>query len=198
MTHKALEEYFHKIVDKTSNAEVTIGYEPSWILVPCNQPPMKKEMTMFERSKAYWQSVKESWTNLYAWEHPKTEVSTEEEEYGESSDYYIFEMYTATWYDNETEKQVAAKRSLVIGDHVDDEDPSWTSVLDKILDEMSKHYGYDLKSQVYYAVEFPTNDIYPERAGRMLNDSVLQQLLLAFPEVYERHPKWNQPKNVFE
>jgi hypothetical protein len=138
---------------------------------------------MFERTKAYWQSVKEAWTNLYAWEHPKLDEDDEE-----GSDYYIFEMYTAPWYDTEEGKLVESKRSLVIGDQVGDPDPSWTSVIDKILDEMSKHYGYDLKSQVYYSV----------KAGRMLNDEILQQLLLAFPEVYERDAQWNQPKNVFE
>ena len=154
---------------------------------------------MFERSKAYWQSVKEAWTNLYVWEHPnKVADPLDEIDLEDCPDYYIFEMYTAPWYDTEAGKLVESKRSLVVGDQVGDADPSWTTVIDKILDEMSKHYGYDLKSQVYYSVTCPINDIFPEKAGRMLNDEILQQLLLAFPEVYERDAQWNKPKNVFE
>jgi hypothetical protein len=64
-------------------------------------------------------------------------------------------------------------------------------VLDRILDEMSKHYGYNIKEQVYYSVEFPLNELDDRTGkpfagyGRSLNDKVLQQLLLAFPEVYD-------------
>ena len=153
----------------------------------------------FNKVKEYAENLKASWSTLYAWEHPnKVADPIDEIDLEEGSDYYIFEMYTAPWYDPEEGKVVDSKRSLVIGDQVGDPDPSWTTVIDKILDEMSKHYGYDLKSQVYYSVTCPINDIFPETAGRMLNDEILQQLLLAFPEVYERDAQWNQPKNVFE
>lgn len=148
----------------------------------------------FNKIKEYAENLKASWSTLYAWEQP----TRAEEEEDEQTDYYIFEMYTAPWHDSEEGKVVASKRSLVIGNHVDDSDPTWSSVLDKILDEMSKHYGYDLKSQVYYSVSCPANDIYPDKAGRMLNEEVLQQLLLAFPEVYERDAVWGKTKNVFE
>ena len=166
-----LEQYFHTII---------------------KQPP-KKEQTMMLKLSMFFTEQFEKLNSLL-----NKPVSFVQEDDEEGSDYYIFEMYTAPWYDPEAGKVVDSKRSLVIGDQVGDEDPSWTSVLDKILDEMSKHYGYDLKSQVYYSVTCPINDIYPEKAGRMLNDEVLQQLLLAFPEVYERDAQWNKPKNVFE
>ena len=145
----------------------------------------------FQKVKEYAQSLKASWSTLYAWEHPKIE---EEEE---GSDYYIFEMHTASWYDSDEGAYVPAKSSFVFGDHVGDEDPTWSSVLDKILDEMNKHYGYDIKSQVYYVVDFPTNDLHPNKRGRMLNAQVLDQVSLAFPEIFERNPKWNEPKNIF-
>ena len=167
-----LDEYFHKII---------------------NQTP-KKEQTMMLKLSMFFT---EQFEKLNALLNKPVSFIQEDDEH-EGSDYYIFEMYTAPWYDTEEGKLVESKRSLVIGDQVGDPDPSWTTVIDMILDEMSKHYGYDLKSQVYYSVTCPINDIFPEKAGRMLNDEILQQLLLAFPEVYERDAQWNQPKNVFE
>jgi hypothetical protein len=64
-------------------------------------------------------------------------------------------------------------------------------VLDNVLDAMEAHYGYNIKEQVYYSVHYPLNQ--PEYAGhgRCLNDERLQQILLAFPELYES-PRWNQ------
>ena len=167
-----LEQYFHLII---------------------NQPP-KKEQTMMLKLSMFFTEQFEKLNSLL--NKPVSFVQDDIEE--DCPDYYIFEMYTAPWYDTEEGKLVASKRSLVTGDQVGDADPSWTTVIDKILDEMSKHYGYDLKSQVYYSVACPVNDIFPEKVGRMLNDDILQQLLLAFPEVYERDAQWNNPKNVFE
>jgi hypothetical protein len=159
MTHKALEEYFHKIVN--------------------TQPP--KEQTMFERSKAYFQSLKDSWSSLYKWD-----VEIESNETAMEGDYWAFEMYTEP-YVNEEGKRISAVHSMLIEPH----ETTGMEVLDKILDEMEKHYGYNIKEQVYYSVSFPLN-IDNEYTGtplvgkgRCLNDEVLQQLLLAFPEVYE-------------
>ena len=166
-----LEEYFHLIVTK----------------------PLVKETNMFERTQMFFTQQIEKFNSLLT--KPVTFINEVEEE--EGSDYYIFEMYTSPWFDSEVNKKVEAKRSLVIGDQVGDKDPTWSSVLDRILDAMSEHYGYDIKSQVYYVVDCPVNDVYPDKQGRMLNAQVLDQLLLAFPEVYERDAVWGQTKNIF-
>jgi len=154
-----LDEYFHKIVN--------------------TQPP--KEQTMFERSKAYFQSLKDSWSSLYKWD-----VEIESNETAMEGDYWAFEMYTEP-YVNEEGKRISAVHSMLIEPH----ETTWMEVLDKILDEMEKHYGYNIKEQVYYSVSFPLN-IDNEYTGtplvgkgRCLNDEVLQQLLLAYPEVYD-------------
>jgi hypothetical protein len=136
---------------------------------------------MFERSKAYFQSLKDSWSSLYKWD-----VEIESKETAMEVDYWAFEMYTEP-YVNEEGKRISAVHSMLIEPH----ETTWMEVLDKILDEMEKHYGYNIKEQVYYSVTFPLN-IDNEYTGtplvgkgRCLNDEVLQQLLLAFPEVYE-------------
>lgn len=143
---------------------------------------------MFERTKAYWQSVKEAWTNLYAWEHPKLD---EEEE---DVDYWGFEMHTGQWVD-EDGKTVKPIHSIVVEPH----NTTWMEVLDRILDEMEKHYGYNIKDQVYYSVTYPVNEFGFDNEpmpgyGRCLNDEVLQQLLLAFPEAYH----WKANGDVFK
>ena len=75
---------------------------------------------------------------------------------------------------------VEAKHDHLIGV----QDTTWMEVLDQILDVMGKHYGYNIKEQVYYSVTFPLND--PECAGygRELNDELFQQILLIHPELY--------------
>jgi hypothetical protein len=167
-----LDEYFHAI-----NKPQKLKHEDEGVNM------------FFQKAKEYAQSLKDYWTVLYAWEEPNPEH--------EVTDFYSFEMHTASWYDSDEGREVPAKSSFVFGDHVGDEDPTWSTVLDKILDEMNKHYGYDVKSQVYYVVDFPTNDLYPNKRGRMLNAEVLDQVSLAFPEIFERNPKWNEPKNIF-
>ena len=70
-------------------------------------------------------------------------------------------------------------------------------VLDKVLDVLEKHYEYNIKEQVYYSVTFPINN--PEYAGygRCLSDELLQQLLLAFPELYAPRHFSQEPKDLF-
>ena len=184
-SHKALEEYFHKIVSKEEEPTVTIGYEPSWILVPCNQP--KKEKTMFERSVEY---LKNKWIELTTTKYK----FTEEHETLPREDYWAFEIHTGEWVDEFNELRFP-KHDVII----EANDATWCDVLDQILDVMGEHYGYNIKEQVYYAVEFPTNDL-KEFAGhgRKLNYGILQQLLLAFPEVYDRDAKFGVTKNIFE
>jgi hypothetical protein len=139
---------------------------------------------MFERSKAYFQSLKDSWTSLYKWD---VEIIDNSPAIHIDNDYWAFEMYTEPYID-ENGKVVPEKHSVLLEPH----ETTWMDILDKILDEMEKHYGYSIKEQVYYSVTYPINgDSFPYEGvseagkGRQLNDEVLQQLLLAFPEVYE-------------
>jgi hypothetical protein len=138
-----------------------------------NQP---KEATMFEYLKNKW-----------------TELTTTKYEFVEQpetlpmEDYWAFEIHTGEWVD-EYGETVPSKHDVIIKDN----DSTWFEVLDTILDAMEAHYGYNIKEQVYYSVTFPNNTLYynpdgkPQAGyGRMLNDDVLQQLLLAYPEVYE-------------
>lgn len=150
-----------------------------------------KETTMFERSKAYFQSLKDSLSSLYKWDVEITEKPLDE-------DYWAFEMYTGEWIDECNEKR-PAEHSIIFEPH----EGTWPAILDKILDEMGKHYGYNIKEQVYYSVSFPMNGNNPftdepmPGHSRLLNDEVLQQLLLAFPEVYQPCASWDKPTNVF-
>ena len=87
---------------------------------------------------------------------------------------------------------------------VEPHEGTWFEVLDRILDAMEAHYGYNIKEQIYYSVNFPLNDTddkgipYPGY-GRCLNDERLQQILLAFPELY-LSGGWgdNTEKSVFK
>jgi len=146
-----------------------------------------KELTMFENLKTHFMSL---WTKPIAFveDHPKLM----------DDDYWAFEMVTKEWIDEEGNVR-PVKESIIIEPH----DTTWMDVLDRILDEMGKHYGYNIKEQVYYSVEFPLNEVDEHTGkpfagyGRSLNDKVLQQLLLAFPEVYETLP-FNKPtKDLF-
>ena len=74
------------------------------------QPP--KEQTMFERSKAYFQSLKDSWSSLYKWD-----VEIQPNETAMAGDYWAFEMYTEPYID-ENGKVVPEKHSLLIEPHI--------------------------------------------------------------------------------
>ena len=146
-----------------------------------------KEPTMFENLKTHFMSL---WTKPVAFveDHPKIM----------DDDYWAFEMVTHERIDEEGTLR-PRKETIIIEPH----DTTWMEVLDRILDEMSKHYGYNIKEQVYYSVEFPLNELDDRTGkpfagyGRCLNDQMLQQLLLAFPEVYETLP-FNKPtKDLF-
>jgi hypothetical protein len=137
-----LEEYFH-VINK--------------------QPPLPKELTMFEVMKAKWT---EFWTTRYTWTEDPAEVDPQ--------DYWAFYARTSAYDD------IAAKETFINGE----QDGTWIEIVDQVLDVLSHHYGYNIKEQVYYSVQFPLN--HPDYAGygRCLNDDVLQKLLLSFPEVY--------------
>lgn len=139
-------------------------------------------MTMFLKLSMFFTEQLENFKNL--WTKPVAFV--EEKETLMDDDYWAFEMVTHEWID-ECNEVHPLKQTIII----EPNDTTWMEVLDRILDEMSKHYGYNIKEQVYYSVEFPLNELDDHTGkpfagyGRSLNDKVLQQLLLAFPEVYD-------------
>lgn len=149
----------------------------------------QKEPNMFERSversKAYFQSLKDSWSSLYKWDVEITDKPVQE-------DYWAFEMYTGEWVDENEIKHPDIDTCIIHPNSF-----SWIEVLETVIGELEKHYGYNIREQVYYAVKLPLNHEDFGAQGRELNDEVLQQLLLAFPEVYERNKVWDQPANVF-
>lgn len=166
-----LEQYFHNI----------------------NNQPIK-EPTMFDQFKIAVANAQSNFMSLWT----KPVVFVEEEPTVMDDDYWAFEMVTHAWID-ECNEVHPLKQTIVI----EPNGTTWMEVLDRILDEMSKHYGYNIKEQVYYSVNFPLNEIDDRNGkpfagyGRSLNDDVLQQLLLAYPEVYETFPT-HKPKHVFE
>ena len=166
-----LEQYFHNI----------------------NNQPIK-EQTMFDQFKIAVASAQNNFMSLWA----KPVVFVEEEPTVMDDDYWAVEMVTHEWID-ECNEVHPLKQTIAI----EPNGTTWMEVLDRILDEMSKHYGYNIKEQVYYSVNFPLNEIDDRNGkpfagyGRSLNDDVLQQLLLAYPEVYETFPT-HKPKHVFE
>jgi len=150
------------------------------------QPTTVKGLTMFDNVKASMQAVREKFTSL--WTQPVAFVDNKELLL-EDEDYWAFEMVTQPWV-NEFDETVPLKHTLLL----EPQDGTWMCVLDKILDAMSEHYGYDIKEQVYYSVRFPINEIcqYTGKPlagyGRSLNDEILQKLLLANPEIYKAVP----------
>lgn len=167
-----LDQYFHLII---------------------NQPP-KKGQTMMLKLSMFFTEQLEKINSLLTKPTAFVEEDTKLHEEG----YWTFEMHTPEYLcDGEVEpEQYDALFDL--------NDSTWMDTLDQILDVMGKHYGYNIKEQVYYSVTFPTNDVSPVDGevmaghGRMLNDGILQQLLLAFPEVYERDAVWDKSKDVFQ
>lgn len=171
--HELLEDYFQTII---------------------NQPT--KETTMFEKTKMFFTQQIEKINSLLT--KPTTfednSVRTDCED-----GYWAFEMYTPEWI-NEYGETVEPIHTVLVEPH----EGTWMEVLDTILDKMEVHYGYNIKEQVYYSVNFPLNDTddkgnpFPGY-GRCLNDERLQQILLAFPELYVSGGWGDYPeKSVFQ
>lgn len=131
---------------------------------------------MFDYLKAKWAE----------WTTTKYEFVEDEKETLMDDDYWAFEMVTHPWVDEYGDTR-SLKHTIILEPH----EGTWMGVLDRILDALGEHYGYNIKEQVYYSVEFPLNELDDRTGepfagyGRSLNDKVLQQLLLAFPEVYD-------------
>lgn len=160
-----LDQYFHTIIN-----------QPRIVYI--------KETTMFERSvektKMFFTEQIEKINSLLT----KPTAFVEEDPKLYDDGYWAFEMYTPEWVDlgGETVKEI----HTVL---VEPNEGTWIEVLDRILDAMEAHYGYSIKEQVYYSVNFPLNDTDDKGKpfpgyGRCLNDERLQQILLAFPELY--------------
>ena len=144
-----------------------------------------KELTMFEKTKMFFNEQIEKINSLLT-----KPVAFKEEAFEDG--YWAFEMYTPEWIDEHGDN-IKPVHTVLIEPH----EGTWMEVLDTILDAMEAHYGYNIKEQVYYSVTFPLNKHECAGYGRSLNDEVFQQILLAFPEVYEC--KWSkEPKGVFE
>ena len=154
-----------------------------------NKQPETKETTMFEY-------LKNKWRELTTTKYEFVEESPTLYEDG----YWAFEMYTPEWVDEHGDT-VEPIHTLLIEPH----EGTWMELLDTVLDAMEKHYGYSIKEQVYYSVAFPLNEVDEKTGktlagyGRCLNDEILQQLLLAHPEVYEAVPFGGEvKKGIFE
>ena len=176
MTHKALEQYFHEIIN-----------QPRIVYV--------KERTMMLQLSMFFTRQLEKLNSLLT----KPTSFVEEDPTLYEDGYWGFEMYTPEWIDEHGDT-VKSITTMLLEPH----DGTWMEVLDTILDKMEAHYGYNIKEQVYYSVTFPNNEPSPYTGeimagySRMLNDGVFQQLLLAFPEVYERDAVWDKTKDVFK
>jgi hypothetical protein len=144
------------------------------------KPSTQKETTMFEKTKMFFNEQIEKLNTLLT----KPTAFVEEDPRLYEDGYWAFEMYTPEWI-NEYGETVDPIHTVLVEPH----EGTWMEVLDIILDKMEVHYGYNIKEQVYYSVNFPLNDTddkgnpFPGY-GRCLNDERLQQILLAFPELY--------------
>lgn len=163
MTHKALEQYFHEIIN-----------QPRIVYV--------KETTMFEKTKMFFNEQIEKINSLLT----KPTAFVEEDPALYEDGYWAFEMYTPEWVDE-------CVHTVLVEPH----EGTWVEVLDRILDAMEAHYGYNIKEQVYYSVNFPLNEEGHAGYGRSLNDELFQQLLLAHPEVYESRMFGQPAKDLF-
>jgi len=171
-----LDQYFHLIINKPRIVEF-------------------KEPDMFEKTKMFFTEQVEKLNSLLT--KPTTFVEHDPKLYEDG--YWAFEMYTPEWI-NEYGETVEPVHTVLVEPH----EGTWLEVLDQILDAMEAHYGYSIKEQVYYSVTFPLNDV-DERTGepyagygRCLNDELLQQVLLAHPELYQSYIYGNKEQDLFK
>jgi len=149
-----LEEYFQTIV---------------------NKQPEKETNMNFLKLSMFFTGLLEKLNSLLT----KPTAFVEEDTTMYEDGYWAFEMYTPEWVD-EFGDMVKPVHTVLVEPH----NGTWMEVLDRILDAMEAHYGYSIKEQVYYSVNFPWNEEGRAGYGRCLNDVVLQKLLLSYPEVY--------------
>jgi len=150
--------------------------------------PTQKETIMFEKTKMFFNEQIEKINSLLT----KPTAFVEEDPALYEDGYWAFEMYTPEWVD-ECGETVKPVHTVLVEPH----EGTWVEVLDSILDAMEAHYGYNIKEQVYYSVNFPLNEEGHAGYGRSLNDELFQQLLLAHPEVYESQMFGQPTKDLF-
>ena len=139
------------------------------------RPTETKEPTMFEKTKMFFTEQIEKINSLLT----KPTAFVEQDPALYEDGYWAFEMYTPEYI---CDGELEPKQHDVI---IEPSDTTWMETLDQILDIMGKHYGYNIKEQVYYSVHMPVNIEGEAGYGRSLNDEVLQKLLLSYPEVYD-------------
>lgn len=123
--------------------------------------------------------LKAKWTELMSTRYEFIEEPVVEEQ-GGYEEGWAFVMRTDS-YVNEDGEFIPVKETIIAGDN----NGTWMESLEQILDVFNEHYGYNIKEQVYYAVYMALNTEGEAGYGRCLNDEVLQQLLLAYPEAYD-------------
>jgi hypothetical protein len=129
-----LDQYFHLIINKPRIVEF-------------------KEPDMFDKTKMFFTEQIEKINSLLT----KPTAFVEEDPALYEDGYWAFEMFTPEYTcDGEFEPK---QHDCII----EPSDTTWMETLDQILDVMGKHYGYNIKEQVYYSVALPLND--PECAG---------------------------------
>ena len=150
-----------------------------------NQSKTVKGSTMFDNVKASMQLVRTKFTELFAATEPQMDEIDRFKAVNKEDGYWAFESFTPEYtVDGELEPM---QHDVIF----DTNDTTWMECLDQILDVLGKHYGYNIKEQVYYSVAFPVNEVDEDTGkqlagyGRCLNDAVLQKLLLAYPEAYK-------------
>lgn len=143
------------------------------------RPTETKEPTMFEKTKMFFNEQIERCAEKINSLLTKPTAFVEEDPKLYDDGYWAFEMYTPEYT---CDGKLEPKQHDVI---IEPSDTTWMETLDQILDIMGKHYGYNIKEQVYYSVHYPLNIEGEAGYGRCLNDKVLQKLLLSYPEVYE-------------
>jgi len=151
---------------------------------------------MFDKTKMFFTEQLEKISSLLT--KPTTFVDNDSDDVRDYEDgYWGIEFYTPAFTSDG--EYFPVMHTTLLEPH----EGTWMEVLDQILDVMSLHYGYNIKEQVYYSVEYPLNEI-DERTGkpfagygRCLNDNLLQQLLLAHPEVYESQMFGKPTKDLF-
>ena len=176
-----LDEYFHVInkpkefsMFEAFKAKMTAWFTHTWEFKDAPPAPSSKAFLEF---KAEIDKAKEELTKPTTFEDNSVLG-------GYDDGYWAFEMYTPEWI-NEYGETLKPVHTVLVEPH----EGTWMEVLDNVLDAMEAHYGYSIKEQVYYSVTFPLNDTddkgnrFPGY-GRCLNDERLQQILLAFPELY--------------
>lgn len=142
--------------------------------------PLNKEPSM-------WEKIKDFILDKLTKPDPDvvTEVTDKSSPYADSKDKIVVEMYTEGYYSWERQEEVPPVHTVFYNNM----NSTWVEIVDSFLDELEKHFGYNIKDHVYYSLHHPMNLPELSAYGRQLNDERFQLLLLAHPELYENEPE---------